>query len=200
MTYQLIIIGSSLGGLRALQKLLPLLIDNCSLPIIIIQHRDADIHTGDMLSHMLQRSSHKTLCEAEDKMPIDNNHIYLAPADYHLMIEEGRLALSTEPPVAHARPSIDVAFESAARFFGPSLVGVVLTGTGTDGAAGLAHIERRGGIAVVEDPESAEQSSMPSAAIAATRSAKVLPIEQIANFLSELDQKNFPQNTRDRKT
>jgi two-component system chemotaxis response regulator CheB len=199
MMCKLVIIGSSLGGLRALQKLLPLLIDSSSIPVILVQHRDADIHTGDMLSQMLQRSSHAQLKEAEDRMPIELNHIYLAPADYHLMVEESRIVLSTEMPVAHARPSIDVAFESAARFYGASVAGVILTGTGNDGAAGLAQIERRGGIAIIQDPQTAEQSAMPLAALAATRTAKVLALEEIGAFLSSLDQRNFPQGTRERQ-
>jgi two-component system chemotaxis response regulator CheB len=155
-----------------------------------VQHRDADIHTGDMLSRMLQKSANANLSEAEDHTFLESGHVYLAPADYHLLVESNRIVLSTEMPVAHARPSIDVTFDTAARSFGSSVTGVILTGTGVDGAAGLAEIERRGGSVVVQDPAEAEQSGMPRAAIAATRSPRVMPLAEIVSFLCSLDQEN----------
>jgi two-component system, chemotaxis family, protein-glutamate methylesterase/glutaminase len=194
MTCKLIVIGSSLGGSKALQKLLLPLLGCCTIPTILVQHRDADVRTDDMLSRMLQKSANANLSEAEDHAFIESGHVYLAPADYHLLVENNRLVLSTEQPVAHARPSIDVTFDTAARSYGPSVTGVILTGTGSDGAAGLAEIERRGGGVVVQDPKEAEQSGMPKAAIAATRSPKVMPLEEIVSFLCALDPGN---NTRE---
>jgi len=200
MPYNLIVIGCSLGGLKALQTLLSGMTRACSTPVVIVQHRDRDINTGGLLSQILQKSSGMVLEEAEDKTPIVPSHIYLAPADYHLLVEQDRLQLSTEMPVAYARPSIDVAFESAARCYGESLIGVILTGAGSDGANGLAHIERRGGITIVQDPSTAEQPSMPRAAIAATRCAKVLPLDSIASYLASLnnngERKNASRATR----
>jgi two-component system chemotaxis response regulator CheB len=187
MPYNLIMIGCSLGGLKALQILLSGMPRSCNTPVIIVQHRDRDINTGGLLSEILQKSSGMVLEEAEDKTPIVPSHVYLAPADYHLLVEHDRLELSTELPVAFARPSIDVAFESAARCYGESLIGVILTGTGADGANGLSQIERRGGIAIVQDPKTAEQPSMPRAAIAATKAARVLPLDSIAGYLCSLN-------------
>ncbi|HEY9719008.1 MAG TPA: chemotaxis protein CheB [Trichormus sp.] len=200
MPYNLIMIGCSLGGLKALQTLLAGIPHACNTPIIIVQHRDRDINTGGLLSEILQKFSGMVIEEAEDKTPIVPSHVYLAPADYHLLVEHDRLELSTELPVAYARPSIDVAFESAARCYGESLIGVILTGAGSDGAIGLSHIERRGGVAIVQDPNSAEQPSMPRAAIAATKAAKVLPLDSIATYLCSLnndgDRKNAFRATR----
>jgi len=186
MPYNLIMIGCSLGGLKALPILLSGISRGSVTPIVIVQHRDRDINTAGLLTQMLQKSSGMVLEEAEDKTPIAPSHVYLAPSDYHLLIEQDHFQLSTELPVAFARPSIDVAFESAARCYGSSLIGIILTGTGSDGAKGLAHIERRGGLAVVQEPSTAEQGSMPLAAIAATSAAKVLPLDEIATFLNSL--------------
>jgi two-component system, chemotaxis family, protein-glutamate methylesterase/glutaminase len=187
MPYDLIMVGSSLGGLKALQTLLSELSTSSHIPLVIVQHRDRDIDNGGLLSYVLQKSTPRRLDEAVDKMPILHDRVYLAPADYHLLVENDRLVLSMEPPVAHARPSIDVAFETAARCYGPGCVGVILTGYGTDGAKGLAQVERRGGLAIVQAPASAEQPAMPNAAIANTRSPTILDLESIASFLIALE-------------
>jgi two-component system chemotaxis response regulator CheB len=187
MTHNLITIGCSLGGLKALQTLLSGLSRPMKTPIAIVQHRDRDIRTGGMLTHILQKSAWQRIIEPEDKTPIEEGHIYLAPADYHLLIEDRRFVLSTEVPVGHARPSIDVTFDSAARCFGASLVGVLLTGSGQDGANGMAQIERRGGHIIVQDPVSAEQDSMPLAAISKCRAPTILPLNSIAPFLCSLE-------------
>ena len=110
--------------------------------------------------------------------------VYLAPAGYHLLVERpGHLALSTEGPVRFARPSIDVLFESAAVAYRAGVVGVVLTGTNDDGAAGLAAIVARGGHAVVQDPASAERPAMPLAALATGIEAMVLPLDEIGPYV-----------------
>ena len=110
---------------------------------------------------------------------------YLAPGGYHLLVEPGHLALSTEGPVCHCRPSVDVLFESAADAYGADVTGVVLTGNNADGAAGLARIAARGGTAVVQDPATAERATMPAAALAATPGAIVLELDEIAPFLHQ---------------
>jgi two-component system chemotaxis response regulator CheB len=116
-------------------------------------------------------------------MPIEPGHVYLAPPDYHLLVEDGWFSLSTEDRVRYARPSIDVLFDSAADAYGPRVIGIVLTGANEDGAAGLARIKERGGVAVVQDPRSAVRQEMPSAAIAATVADAVLPLEEIGKFV-----------------
>ena len=113
--------------------------------------------------------------------------VYLAPPDYHTLIEaDGTIALSTEAAVRHARPSIDVLFRSAAEAYRERCVGVVLTGANEDGADGLALIKKLGGVAVVQDPRTAERREMPSAAIEATNADIVLPLEEIGLFLRGL--------------
>jgi two-component system chemotaxis response regulator CheB len=109
--------------------------------------------------------------------------VYLAPPDYHLLVERGSFALSVDERVQNARPSIDVLFESAADAYGEGVIGVILTGANQDGAAGLAKIKERGGVAIVQDPSGAERRTMPDAAIAATVADAVLPLDEIGRFI-----------------
>jgi two-component system chemotaxis response regulator CheB len=105
--------------------------------------------------------------EAEDQQLIQSGHLYFAPPDYHLLIDNGpRLALSVDAPLHFSRPSIDVLFESAADGYGDKLVGVLLSGANDDGAAGLAAIHAAGGYTIVQDPASASMPTMPEAALA----------------------------------
>ena len=127
------------------------------------------------------------MTEAEDKDDLVRGHVYLAPSDYHLLVErDGTLALSTDERVQYARPSIDVLFESAADAYRERCVGVVLTGLNEDGAAGLARIKQLGGVAIVQDPQTAERGEMPAAAIVATTADVILPLEEIGLFLHGL--------------
>ena len=185
MSYELIVIGASWGGLRAVQVVLDGLGDTSPAPIVVAQHRAAG--AGERLSQLLQRSTELTVREAEDKDTLAPGCVYLAPPDYHTLIEsDGTLALSTEGHVRHARPSIDVLFRSAAEAYRERCVGVVLTGANDDGADGLARIKELGGIAVVQDPRTAERREMPAAAIEATNANVVLPLEEIGLFLRGL--------------
>lgn len=185
MTPRIIVIGTSLGGLNALTQLLRRLPETLPVPLAIVQHRGA----GDegVLADLLNRDSRLKVLDAEDKMPIAPGFVYLAPPDYHLLIErDGTLALSTDPPVRSARPSIDVLFESVADAFGPDAVAVVLTGGSADGADGLRCIKERGGLAIVQDPQTAECPIMPAAALAAAPVASVLPLKTIPDYLTAL--------------
>ncbi|MBA2564737.1 MAG: chemotaxis protein CheB [Gemmatimonadetes bacterium] len=176
-----LVVGASLGGLTALKTLLGGLPPEFGLPVAIAQHRDA---AGEgSLAAWLHRHSSLAVAEAEDKEEIVPGTVRLAPAGYHLLVDGDRYALSTEGPVRHARPSIDLLFESAAESCGTGAVGLILTGTGPDGSRGLAAIKLAGGLAIVQDPASAECPEMPSAAIAATAVDHVLPLAQIAPFL-----------------
>lgn len=191
MTPELIVIGTSLGGLSALTVLLSQLPRTLRVPLVIVQHRGPGLDGS--LSRLLAQRSALSVVDAEDKMTLEPCHAYLAPPDYHLLIEApGLLALSTDPPVRWARPSIDVLFESAADVYGRSVAGVVLTGASADGADGLRRISARGGVAVVEDPTTAECPTMPSAALTATPAAHVLPIGRMAHYLIELAQRSAP--------
>lgn len=176
-------VGASLGGLEALQQLLAGLPADFSLPVVMVQHRSAE--SGE-LAALLQQHSPLPMSEAEDKEPIAPGRVYLAPAGYHLLVEEGAFALSTEAPVLHARPSIDLLFESVAEAYGPQALAVVLTGNSGDGAKGAARIEARGGLVVVQDPRTAEAPAMPRAALEAVPAARVLQLPQLAAWLAGL--------------
>jgi two-component system chemotaxis response regulator CheB len=180
----MVVIGASYGGLAALQILLSDLSPDFPLPVVIVQHRRKDGDDG--LCEYLQKRSRLPLTEPNDKEKAEPGRVYLAPRDYHLLIEKSIFALSTESPVAFARPSIDVLFDSAADVYRERVVGVILTGANRDGAQGLAKIKSFGGLAVVQDPESAESRAMPEAAITATPVDRVLPLAGIAPFLNEL--------------
>jgi two-component system chemotaxis response regulator CheB len=181
---EIVVIGTSYGGLSALQILLPALAEDFPLPVVVVQHRRRD--NDDGLCDFLRRRSHLPLSEPNDKEAIEPGRVYLAPRDYHLLIDEGGFALSTDSPVIHARPSIDVLFESAADAYRERAVGVILTGANRDGGIGLARVKAQGGLAVVQDPETAESPAMPRAAIAATEVDRVLPLAEIAPFLNSL--------------
>jgi len=181
MPVELVVIGTSLGGFSALEILLGNLPREFPVPIAVVQHRMAD--ADSTLSLVLQVHSALPLSEPDDKDPIEPGHVYMAPPDYHLLVERGSFALSTEQRVCHARPSIDVLFESAAHAYGAGLVGVILTGANHDGARGLACIKQRGGFTIVESPTTAESPAMPKAAIAACRVDRILPLSEIAAFL-----------------
>ena len=163
MAFEIIVIGTSTGGLKALHTLLSGLSTNFPLPVVIVQHRGSNSEGG--LSEFLSRSSSLPVMEPEDKEPVVPGRVYLAPHDYHLLIENGSFALSTDRAVSYARPSIDVLFESVADEYGDKAIGVILTGANKDGARGLAKISSQGGVTVVEDPESAASQEMPRAAL-----------------------------------
>jgi two-component system chemotaxis response regulator CheB len=181
-TYELICIGASWGGLRAVGSVLSDLPDEVDVPIVVVQHRHRD-SSAETLASVLGERIARPVLDAEDKLPIERGSVYLAPPDYHLLVEPGRFALSLAERVKHARPSIDVLFETAADAYGAGTIGVILTGANDDGAAGLARIKQRGGVAVVQDPADAERRAMPQAALAATVADAVLPLAEIGSFV-----------------
>ena len=190
MTFKLIVIGTSFGGLDALQVLLKSLPNNFPVPIAIVLHRHEA--SKDMLSAALQHDSNLIIKETQDKEEIVPGCIYFAPANYHLQVEGGStvknpyFALSTDAPVTYSRPSIDVLFETAADVYAEKLIGVLLTGANHDGKEGLARIKARGGKTVVEDPSTAFCPIMPKAAIDAGVVDKILPLANIAEFLMKI--------------
>ncbi|MBI4383929.1 MAG: chemotaxis protein CheB [Nitrospinae bacterium] len=176
-------IGASLGGSDALRVLLSGLPENFPAPVGVVLHRDRE--GGALLTEYLRKDCPLEVREAEDKTPIAPGIIYIAPANYHLLVEKNHFALSTEAPVNHARPAIDVFFESVAEAFGKYAAGALLTGNSDDGARGLTAIKRYGGMTVVQSPETALASRMPSAALADAEIDRVLPLDEIAPFLAE---------------
>ena len=184
-SHRVVVIGASAGGLEALLTVLGRLPADYPLPIVIAQH----LHKtdGGRFSEHLNSSLVLQVVQAGDKMCIVAGHAYVAPADYHVLIErEGTLALSVDPKVTWSRPSIDVLFESAARAFGDAVVGVILTGASSDGAFGLRLIREHGGLCIAQDPGSADSTAMPRAAIEAAPVEIVLEPEQIGALLLRL--------------
>ena len=185
MEFELVAIGTSVGGLHALIALLGELPATFPLPIVVAQHRSQDSRSG--LAELLQNHTQLKVVEADDKDPLEPASVYLAPADYHLLIEaDHTLALSTEGPVHFARPSIDVLFESAADVYRDKLVGVALTGASSDGARGAQRIKQHGGWLIVQQPESAESRVLPDAVLAAAQADDVVPLDRIAACLRQL--------------
>lgn len=180
----LVAIGGSAGGVAAVSKVLAGLGAGFPLPVAIVLHRHTE--GSDQLEKHLAKTTSLKVCAAEDKMPIEAGTVTIAPADYHLLIDDGRYSLSTEERVQYARPSIDVLFESAARAMGSGVVAVVLTGANADGARGAACAKAAGGLVLVEDPATAEVATMPLAALAATAVDRVLPVTAIAAALVEI--------------
>jgi len=167
--------------LEAVSRLLDGLHDDVHQPIIVAQHRS--VESGGGLSRLLARHTRRLVSDPDDKTSLERDHVYISPPDYHVLVEDGHLALSTDAPVQYARPSVDVLFESVADEYGPRAVGIVLTGANSDGAAGLARIKERGGVAIVQEPTTSLRRTMPDAAIAATTADAVLPLEEIPAFL-----------------
>lgn len=182
--YDIAVVGTSWGGLAALRTLVAGLPPDFLMALVLVQHRHKD--SDNLLRTLLQERSSLEVCEVEDKMPLEHGRIYVAPPDYHTLVEPGHFALSTEAPVRYSRPSIDVTFSSAAHSYGHRTVGIVLTGANTDGADGLRRISDRGGMALVQDPTTAESPTMPAAAMQAVPRARVMPLEEMVAYLATL--------------
>lgn len=182
--YEVIVIGTSWGGLDAVSRLLDGMHDDVQQPIVIVQHRSIESEEG-ALAELLGHHTNRTVCDPDDKTELEPNHVYLGPPDYHVLVENGHIALSTDEVVQYARPSIDVLFDSAADSYGPRTVGIILTGANHDGARGLAHIKANGGVAIVQDPSTSARRTMPDAAIAELQGAAdaILPLDEIPKFL-----------------
>ena len=171
------VVGASWGGLAALSQLVKDLPKDLPIPIAVVQHRSRT--ADDLLSSLLQDLTPLRVVDVEDKEPFEPGTLYIAPANYHLLVDDGHFSLSTDPMVRFSRPSIDVTFISAGDAYPNSTVGVVLTGANDDGSRGLRHIVNRGGRGIVQDPETAESKTMPAAALRAVPQAEVLPLAAI---------------------
>ena len=179
----MIAVGASWGGLKALRAIAHGLPAHFRVPIAFVQHRSKE---SGALRDLLQDCTSLIVCEVEDKQPIMGGYIYLAPPDYHLLVDGDEFSLSVDEPVRYSRPSIDVFFESVAERFGPEAVGVVLTGANDDGSRGLSRIVARGGLALVQDPRTAESPIMPRAALRAVPTAQALALERMTPHLISL--------------
>ncbi len=182
--FEIVVIGTSLGGFDALKTVLGALPRELGLPVVVVQHQSEGVATD--LARLLQRYTSLGFVEPEDKERLEPGRVYLGPPGYHLLVERGSVALSTEAPVLRARPSIDVLFESAADTYGPGVIGVALTAASQDGAMGLARIKQKGGVAIVQDPATAESPILPAAALTATPVDAVLPLGEIGHYVARL--------------
>ncbi|ARV61757.1 chemotaxis protein CheB [Nostocales cyanobacterium HT-58-2] len=191
MAFKLIVVGASMGGLQALEVLLGGLPKSFPVPLAIVQHRHKT--SDEKLRMILQQHTALVIKEPQDKEEIMPGYIYLAPADYHLMVETKSqnvpypcFSLSTDAPVTYARPSIDVLFETASDAYSEKLIGVLLTGANHDGKHGMSKIKAHGGRTIVEDPSTATCPIMPKAAITAGVAETILPLVEIAPFLVKI--------------
>jgi two-component system, chemotaxis family, protein-glutamate methylesterase/glutaminase len=182
--FQAVAMGASAGALDALSIVLGKLPQSFPLPLLIVTHLPPD--KDSILSSLLAAKCQIAVREAEDKEPILAGVAFIAPPDYHLLVEkDGRLSLSSDEPVQYSRPSIDVLFESAADAYGEALIGIILTGANDDGARGLRAIADAGGVVLVQRVDLAYASAMPRAALAACSTAREMTLEEIATYLCE---------------
>ncbi len=178
------VVGASWGGLAALSELVKSLPRDFVLPLAVVQHRSKQ--ADNLLAQLLQDMTPLRVVDVEDKEPIQPGTVYIAPANYHMLVEDGHFSLTTDPLVRFSRPSIDVTFVSAGDAYPGATLGVILTGANDDGSRGLRHIVNRGGKAIVQNPETAESRTMPKAAIEAVPEAEVLELRKIGPRLVTL--------------
>jgi len=184
--YKVIVIGVSTGGLKAIKAILSVLPSEFALSIIIVMHRHKE--TDGYLERSLDDACKMHVKQADEKEEIKAGIVYVAPPNYHLLIEDNyTFSISVEGPVNYARPSVDVVFESAAEVYREGLIGIILTGANKDGSLGLKKIKEAGGLAIVQTPETSEAAEMPMAAIAAVDPDYVLPLDEIGLLLRKLE-------------
>jgi len=183
--YEVVVIGVSSGGMEALNILLPSLSENFTLSVIIVQHQHP--HSDNFLVRDLGEKCQITVKQANEKEQIKPGVVYIAPPNYHLLIEDDKtFSLSVSERVNYARPSVDVLFETAADVYRDQLIGIILTGANNDGSQGLKKIKESGGLAIVQDPTTAEVDLMPKAAIEATEVDYVLSLQNIGLLLNSI--------------
>lgn len=187
--YKAVVIGASAGGFHALKKLLGNLSTDFSLPILIVQHISPT--SDNYMAKYLNSNCNLSVKEADEKDSILPGHVYIAPPNYHLLVEEDHtISFSTEEKVNYSRPAIDILFDTAVYAYGNTLIGIILTGANSDGAKGLKNIKEAGGYCIVQDPKEAEASAMPLAAIDATKTKNIYTITKIAKLLEKLNNDN----------
>jgi len=186
MPYEAIVIGVSSGGMNVMKVIFPLLPKDFSIPIIIVQHISPRSE-GHWIT-LLNDKCKLEIKEADEKERVEGGKIYIAPPNYHLLIEKNKtFSLTVDERVNFARPSIDVMFESAAEAYKDKLIGVVLTGSNSDGSMGLKRIKECGGLTIVQHPETAESPFMPASAITMTGPDYIIDLEHIIELLIKID-------------
>ena len=176
--FEVVAIGASAGGLKALMEVLSRLPADLPASILIVQHLDP--RHKSLLVELLQRRCQIRIKEAVNDEPIEKSVVYIAPPDRHLLLTDGKTYLTSTAFVHFSRPSIDLLFESVAASMDGKSIGVILTGSGSDGAMGIKAIKEQGGTTIAQDPDTAEHNSMPRSAIATGMVDFVLPLAEIA--------------------
>jgi len=184
-TFKAVAIGASAGGVETLHQVLSQLPVTFPYSVFLVQHRKD--HGRNYLCQTLQRVCSIPVVEAEDKMPINAGHLYVAPPDYHLLVESPfALALSLDAAIHYCRPAIDLLYISAAEAFGNRLIGAIFSGMGCDGAVGLRKIHQLGGRCMIQSPRTTEYPSMPQAALKAVPDASTFAPDDFYRVLSGL--------------
>ena len=182
---RLVVVGGSWGGAEAATALLRAVPAPLPVPVLLVLHR-ARSSEPSLLERLLERDTGHRVREVGDKDPLSAGTVHLAPPDYHVLVEGGSVSLSVEEHVNHSRPSVDLAFETAADEHGEELVAVLLSGLGRDGARGIAAVHRAGGRTLVQDPAEAAREDMPGAAIATGAVDEVAPVAELGRRVADL--------------
>jgi len=182
---ELVVIGGSAGSLQVILEMIKNLNIEVNFPILLVTHRKA--HSTNILPVLLQQFSTMEVIEIEDKTEIENNKLYIVPADYHLLFENKKImSLDSSEKMNYSRPSIDVTFKSAAEIYGENMIGVLLSGANADGVEGLAYIKRNKGKVWIQDPETAEVDYMPKHAVEEIDYDLIIKPENLANYINQL--------------
>jgi two-component system chemotaxis response regulator CheB len=182
---ELIVIGGSAGSLQVILEMIKKLDDGLNFAIVLVVHRKAN--STNILQTLLQQFSPMEVIEIEDKAEIQNNKIYITPADYHLLFEDKKImSLDSSEKMNYSRPSIDVTFRSAAEIYGENMIGVLLSGANADGAEGLAYIKKNKGKVWIQDPETAEVNYMPKHAVKEIDYDLIITPDNLANYINQL--------------
>jgi two-component system, chemotaxis family, protein-glutamate methylesterase/glutaminase len=183
--YKAIVIGGSAGSFQVVTRILGSLSPSLSIPVFLSLHRLKHVRSGFL--EALSMKSKIQIIEPNDKEQIKPGKAYLAPANYHMYIELGnRIALSTEEPVHHSRPSIDLSFVTASNVYREKLIGIILSGANHDGAYGLKKVKENGGLTIVQDPKDCQVSTMTEASISLTPVDHIFNTDKLSEYLSKL--------------
>ena len=183
--YETIVIGTSAGGLFALTAILGKLPSGYPVPVIVVQHRSKN--QKGLLEEVLQRKCEIRIKQADEKEQIKGGFVYIAPPDYHLLIESDKtFSLSSDELVNFSRPSINVLFETAATVFKETLIGIILTGSNNDGADGIVAVSLQGGLTIAQSPDEATFPFMPEASIKTNSVQYTWSLTEIGNFLLKI--------------
>lgn len=192
MIRKVAVIGGSAGSIKVVKGILEKVAVSANSAVMICLHR-LQTDTSSGLKDVLQYSTTTPIVEPQDREAIQGGHIYLAPANYHLVVEPDLcFTLSSSPLVQYSRPSIDVLFLSASEVFQEDMVGILLTGANKDGAFGMKAIRASGGITIVQEPSECFIDTMPRAAMHVTAIDHVLTSEGIGNWLNSYFKETKP--------